>query len=520
MIRIWFLALAVSMGLVAQRPLAKETTLRAHLSFLADDLMEGRGTGARGGRLAARYLEAQLQALGLQPAQGQSFCQSVKMAGIRTLPTTHLTLSGPKGRIPFSAGTDFVAGSGALVSALNIDAPLVFVGHGITLGGRDDFKGVDVRGKILVAMVGDRPEQAQGCCTPGHLAGRWRYKLGEARRRGAVGILLIHDTVRAAYDWSVVQAGWVSERFDLEPVEPGAGLQGWVSNALAKALFSASGLDFEALSRQADGLDFHPIPMAGLRIQGTVHSALRTFEDKNVVGILPGTDPVLAKEVVVYSAHWDHLGWEPTTGKIYNGAVDNASGCAGVLAIAQAVAGKPSPRSQMFFFPCGEEQGLLGAEAFVAHPLWPLEKIVAVLNLESLNFAGRTWDIGLAGSEASTLFDLAAGVAKGMGLAVVSDRPDPAGLFFRSDHFPFVKAGVPAFSPGFSLDGGWDFQEATGAAKAKAYVVQQYHKPADRYDPGWDLRGMLQQIQFTLLLGQELCERPDRPTWKTGPQKW
>lgn len=518
--REWLLALVASMSLVAQRPTVQEAPLRAHLSFLADDLLEGRGPGSRGGRLAVRYLEAQLQALGMVPANGDSFVQAVKMVGSRTLPATKLEFSGPGGAIPMLVETDYVAGSGAAIPALRVDAPFLFVGHGISQGTRDDFKGLDVRGKILVAMVGDRSEQKDSCCTPGHLAGRWGYKLAEARRRGAAGMLLIHDSIRAGYDWSVVRAGWTTERFQLDPAAPGAGLQGWLTNAAARKLFQAAGLDFDALSRRADENSFQPVPMVGLRLRGTVHSAVRHFEDMNVAGVLPGTDPVLAKELVIYSAHWDHLGLDAASGKCFNGAVDNASGCAGVLAIAQALAGKPSRRSQMFLFPCAEEQGLLGTEAFLAHPLWPIDRIVAAINLESLNFAGPTRDIGLAGSEGSTLYEVAVEVAKDMGLAVTPPRPDPSGLFFRSDHFPFIKAGVPAFSPGFSLDGGWDFQDVKDAAKAKGYVAKQYHKPADRYDPAWDLRGMLQQTQFTLNLGQALSERPDRPHWKTGPFVW
>ncbi|MFZ1613274.1 MAG: M28 family peptidase [Holophaga sp.] len=518
--RVWLLVWVASLSLLAQPPVVQEAPLRAHLSFLADDQLEGRGTGSRGGRLAVRYLEAQLQALGLQPANGDSFVQAVKMVGTRTLPTTKLEFAGPAGAIPLSVEADYVAGSGVAVPALGVDAPFLFVGHGISLGDRDDFKGMDVRGKILVAMVGDRPDQKEGCCTPGHLAGRWGYKLAEARRRGAAGILLIHDAVRAGYDWSVVRAGWTTERFQLDPAAPGAGLQGWLSNTAARKLFQAAGMDLDALSRQADEKLFQPISMAGLRLRGTVNSAVRHFEDMNVAGILPGTDPVLAKELVIYSAHWDHLGLDTVSGKYFNGAVDNASGCAGVLAIAQALAGKPSSRSQMFLFPCAEEHGLLGTEAFLAHPLWPIDRIAAAINLESLNFAGPTRDIGLAGSEGSTLHDLAVEVAKGMGLSVTPTRPDPSGLFFRSDHFPFIKAGVPAFSPGFSLDGGWDFQDMKDAAKAKGYVAKQYHKPADRYDPTWDLRGMLQQTQFTLNLGQVLSERPNRPQWKIGPFVW
>lgn len=520
MLRPLFAAYILAGTLAAGQPKVEEAPLRAHLSFLSDDLLEGRGTGNRGGRLAARYLETQAQALGLRPAKGGSYLQAVKLQGIRTLPeATRVVFSGASGDFAFQLEKDFVLGSGGPVEAQLVDAPLIFVGHGITLENRDDFKGVDVRGKILVALVGDRPEQRNTCCTPAHYAGRWTYKVREAWRRGAAGILLLHETARAGYGWDVVQAGWNGERIYPDSAPQGPGIQGWISEPMARALFRTSGEDFEAQCRKADGADFRPVPLH-LRLRGSLRSAIRRFEDANIAGILPGTDPALSRELVVYSAHWDHLGLDPKTGQAFNGAVDNASGCAGALAIAQALQGRPGRRSQMFLFTCAEEHGLLGAEAFVADPLWPLDKIVAVLNLESLNFAGPTLDIGLAGSEGTTLHELAVKVAAGMGLVVAPSAADPQALFFRADHFPFVKRGVPAFSPGFSLDGGWDYLKTEDAAKAKGFVLHHYHQISDRYEPAWDLRGMLQQLQFVLALGQELAEGAPRPVWKQPAQVW
>ncbi len=495
-------------------PRVQEAPLRAHLSFLADDLLEGRGTGQRGGRLAVRYLETQLQALGLRPAFGDSFLQPVKLLGIRTRPAeSRLAFVGPMGELGLRWEQDFLLGSGAPVPELNLDAPLLFVGHGITLGDRDDFKGVEVRGKILVALVGDRPGEAQEWGSPSHFAGRWTYKMEEARRRGAAGILLIHMPTLAGYDWKVVRSGWIPERFHPDPAPAGSGLQGWLTEDSARKLFSASGLDFDSLCRTAHGRDFHPVPLA-IRLKGNLASTLRRFEDMNVAGLLPGSDPGLQKELVIYSAHWDHLGIEAGSGRIFHGAVDNASGCAGLLAMAQALRLQPSRRSQMFLFTCAEEPGLLGAQAFVDSRVWPLEKILAVLNLESLNFAGPTRDIGLAGSERTSFRDQALRVALEMGLTVAPSGPDPAGLSFRADHFAFVKVGIPAFSPGFSLDGGWDFLESSQANLAKGFVVNHYHQPSDVYLPSWDLRGMLQQVQFILNLGRTLADAPERPAGK------
>lgn len=506
----------LSMALAAQSPRIQETPLRAHISFLADDLLEGRGPGSRGGRIAVRYLESQLQALGLRPAFGDSFLQPVKFLGIRTLPAaSQLNFRGPKDDLGFQWERDFLVGSGMPVPELRVDAPLFFVGHGIAQGDRDDFKGVDVRGKILVALVGDRSGEAADWGGPNQYAGRWTCKIDEARRRGAAGILLIHMPERAGYGWNVVRSGWISERFQLDPAPAGAGLQGWLAEGSARQLFSASGLDFDTLCRNANGKDFHPVPLQ-TNVKGTLKSALRRFEDMNVAGILPGTDPGIQKELVIYSAHWDHLGMDGA-GRIFHGAVDNASGCAGVLAIAQALGAQASRRSQMFLFTCAEEPGLLGAEAFVAASPWPLGKIAAVLNLESLNAAGPTRDIGLAGSERSTLHALAARTARGMGLAVAPSRADTAGLSFRGDHFAFVKAGIPAFSPGFSLDGGWDFLDPAQGALARSFVAKHYHQPSDAYTPSWDLRGMLQQVQFVLEMGRNLAESPERPTWIGRP---
>jgi len=515
MIRALPAALAFSTGLVAQLPMVEEAPLRAHLAFLADDLLEGRGTGQRGGRLAVRYLEGQLQSLGLRPVQG-AFLHPVKLLGIRTLASeSRLAFRGPTGDLAFQKDQDCFVASGIPSSMLNLDAPLVFVGHGITQDGRDDFKGMEVQGKILVSLVGDRPGEPTEPGSPSHFAGRWSYKLAEARRRGAAGILLIHTSTRAGYNWEVVRSSWTAERYLPDPPPVNSGLQGWLAEGYARALFQASGLDFDALCRDADGKDFRPVPLK-VRLQGSLASAVRRFEDMNVAAVLPGTDPELQQELVIYSAHWDHLGIDASSGRIYNGAVDNASGCAGVLAIAQALSQNPGRRSQMFLFTCAEEPGLLGAEAFVASSPWPLEKIVAALNLESLNFAGPTRDIGLAGSERSTLQEAATRTARDMGLQVVPPKPDPAGLSFRADHFAFVKAGIPAFSPGFSLDGGWDFLVPAQDALAKQFVSKHYHQPTDTYNPSWDLRGMLQQVQFTLNLGRELANSQARPTWK-GP---
>ncbi|HEY3401021.1 MAG TPA: M28 family peptidase [Geothrix sp.] len=499
------IALACSC-LLAQRFPVDEGALRAHLAFLADDVLEGRGTGQRGGDLAVRYLETQLQVLGLQPANGPSYRQSVRLSGVRLdTAASGLAFEGPKGAPVPVLGTDLVMGAAGAEPALAVDAPLVFVGHGITAsdGSRDDYKGLDVRGKVLVMLVGDRKGGAPMplCCQAENYQGRWTYKFEEARRHGAAGVLLVHTDASAGYGWPVVRNSWTQERFLREGSGQASAVQGWITEAFALRLFAAAGQDFRALAASADSAAFRPVPLP-IRAKGALRSAVRSLEQWNVAGLLPGTDPALREECVIYAAHWDHFGKGPD-GAIYAGAVDNASGCAAVLALAKALVHRPLKRSVMFFFPCGEEQGLLGSSAYVAAPLRPLAKTRLVINLESLNVVGPTRDIGLLGSDDPATRALCARAAAATGLIITPAKADPAGLCFRSDHFPFMKAGVPALSPGFSLDGGWDYLGDKAAAQAKAAdFMNHYHRPTDRYHPDWNLEGLMQQVRFALELGR------------------
>jgi hypothetical protein len=489
-----------------------ESVLRAQLSLLADDVFEGRGTGQRGGELAVRYLETQLQVLGLQPANGTSYRQTVKLAGIRLDESASgLTFEGPQGSLAPRLGTELALGAAAAEALLNVDAPLVFVGHGIAgpEGRRDDYKGLDVRGRMLVMLVGDRRKGPPGplCCEPENYHGRWTYKFEEARRQGAAGVLLVHTDGSAGYGWPVVRNSWTQERFQLAGSGQAGALQGWLTEATAQRLFALAGQDFRALVAGADGLDFRPVAL-NLRAKGTLHSTIRSLDQWNVAGVLPGTDPVLRKDLVIYSAHWDHFGKGPD-GAIYSGAVDNASGCAAVLALAQALVHQPLKRSVMFLFPCAEEQGLIGSSAYVAAPLWPLARTVLAINLESLNVVGPTRDIGLLCTNEPRLRTRCAQAAAATGLSITPAKADPSGLCFRTDHFPFAKAGVPALSPGFSLDGGWDYLGDKAAAQARASdFLNHFHRPTDRYDAAWNLAGLMQQVRFALELGRIVASAP------------
>ena len=515
------LALPATAAPAASQPLVQESTLRAHLAFLSDDLLEGRGTGQRGGDLTVAYLESQAMALGLKPGNGKSYRQAVKIAGVKAEPeASSIGLQAGGKALPLSFGKDWVWAPGDTGAAHSFDAELVFVGYGITApeAGWDDYRGLDVKGKVVVAMVNDpMPTAAEPARFGGKgltYYGRWTYKFEEAARHGAAGILLIHTTPSASYDWSVVQHSWLNERFDLAQGERGTGLQGWMTDATAHALFKAAGKDLDALRAAAEMKGFKAEPL-NARVKGDMKAAVRLIEQFNVAAVVPGTDPTLKDEVVIYSAHWDHLG-KQGSGKdtIYNGAVDNASGSAGLLAMAQAAATAPARRSQMFLWVAAEEQGLLGSEAYGGSPLWPAAKTAAALNLDSLNFAGATKDIAVQGSERTELGAMSAATAKAMGLQISAAEPDLKGAYFRSDHFSFAKVGIPAFS----IEGGKLYRANPQASSANwnKYESERYHQVTDEYDPNWDLAGMVQQAQFTLNLGRMVANAPHMPAWKAG----
>ncbi|MGK5008747.1 M28 family peptidase [Janthinobacterium sp. MDB2-8] len=506
-------------------PIVQEAPLRAHLAFLSIDLLEGRGTGQRGADLTVAYLETQAQMAGLRPVRGNSYRQSVHIAGVKSLPQDSSLQAVVGGKaVPLAFGPDWVWATGDSVAAHTFDAPLVFVGYGITAPeeGWNDFKGADVKDKIVVMMVNDpQPTSAE----PNRFAGkaltyygRWTYKFEEAKRQGAAGVLLIHTKPSASYDWSVVQNSWSgSERFQLVDRTAGTPLQGWIAEDAARRLFAASGQDLDALRAQAESKDFKAVALDA-RLSGEMKSAVRKVEQFNIAGMVPGTDLALKDEAVIYSGHWDHLGKqgegdEKAGDTIYNGAVDNASGTAGLLAMAQEAVKKPARRTQIFLWVAAEEQGLLGSAAYAADPLWPLDKTAAALNLDSLNFVGATHDIGAQGSERTELGAMAATVAKSMGMHIAQARPDLAGGYFRSDHFSFAKAGVPAFS----VNGGREYIKDVAASKAKAAAYgPRYHQVTDEYDASWDLSGMTQQAQFTLNLGQAVANAARMPAWKAG----
>jgi Zn-dependent M28 family amino/carboxypeptidase len=531
--RLPLFAIAATLALQAgaqQAPKVTEAPLRAHLSFLADDLFEGRGTGQRGGDLAVRYLETQAAIIGLKPLAGGGYRLPVRIEGTKLLERSFVRFdaAGGKSTTPKN-GSEIVFGTAGGKTDVAIDAPLVFVGYGVIAPEEkwDDYKGLDMKGKILVMMVNDPQPTAE---EPNRFAGkaytyygRWLYKYEEAVRQGAAGVLLIHTTPSASYPWSVPANGFSHERFHL--AGGGNPVEGWLQEDTARALFAAGGYDLDALRASAERRDFKPVDLK-TTVHAEVYSAIRQIEQFNVAGIVPGSDAKLKEQAVVYSAHWDHLGIDEGTRRddktdhTWNGAIDNASGAAALLAMAAEAVKHPAKRTQVFLWPAAEEQGLLGSAAYVQNPAWPLARTSADLNLDSMNFVGLTSDIGVAGAERSSLYEAAGTVARQMGLKLAPAIPDLSGAYFRADHFNFARAGVPAFNVGsavFSGDGHFSFVKDPVKSAARLVAFKQdYHQVTDEYHADWDLSGMVQQAQFTLNLGYAVANAPAMQTWKAG----
>jgi Zn-dependent M28 family amino/carboxypeptidase len=538
------LSIAITLVLVGivvsqQRPSASginEATLKGHIRFLSDDLLEGRGTGARGGEIAAKYIAAQLEALGAKGAGADgSFFQPVSLVGVKADPNTTLTISGANGSETFKFADDFVAFTGAQTESVDVDADLVFVGYGIEAPEQrwNDYKGdaTDYRGKILVMLVNDPPATTQEPNLFGGKAltyyGRWTYKYEEAARRGAAGVILLHTDQSAGYPWSVVRTSNGSWRFDIARAQndttPFLQFRSWVTDDAARRMMKLAGQDLDALRTKAATRDFQPVKL-GLKGKLNLKSEVKRVAAPNVVGVIEGSDPQLRNEYVVYSAHWDHLGIgapNKNGDTIYNGALDNASGVAVVLAIAETIARTPPSqrpkRSSLFLFPTAEEQGLLGAEWYAKHPVVPIEKTAANVNLDSMNVLGPTQDFIPLGAERSTLKGVVELVAKEMGLRVSPDARPEQGSFFRSDHFPFAKAGVPSIS----LKEGNDYvghSKEWGEEQFKAYNTAHYHQPSDEMRDSWDYRGMIQEAEIALAIGRRISDMPEKPRFNLGDE--
>lgn len=505
-------------------PQVEEPALRAHLALLSSDLFEGRGTGQRGGDLTMAYLEAQVKALGLQAANGQSFRQAVQIIGIKPETDSNLHLMTSDKPLDLQYGEDWVWSSSVPAAKHSFSHGLTFAGHGVTAPEErwDDYKGQDVKDRILLLLPNDPQPTADEPNRFGGKAmtfyGRGDYKHSEAVRRGAKGVLLIHNEELARTSWANIRKSGGSERFQLPDKQNGLPVLGWLNETAARKLFAAAGQDYDQLRAKAAQRDFVPQPL-NATLHGDLRLTTRQIEQHNIAAVVPGTDDKLKQEVVIYSAHWDHLGkieakaGESGADLIFNGAVDNASGTAALLAMAKAAITQPGKRSQMFLWVAAEEQGLLGSEYYATHPIWPLAKTAANLNLDSMNFVGLTKDIGAFGAERSDLKEMAAKVAKTMQLKLAPPLVDVNGVYFRSDHFSFAKAGIPAFS----VSGGSEYaKDQQASATKRSGYGQRYHQLSDEYDPTWDLAGMVLQAQFTLNLGRAISDAAVMPQWKAG----
>ncbi|MFN2492725.1 MAG: M28 family peptidase, partial [Pyrinomonadaceae bacterium] len=512
-----------------------EDAIRAHIKFLSSDLLEGRGTGARGGEIAANYIAAQMEALGLKGAGANgSFFQPVSLVGVKADPNTKLIISGRNGKETFNFPDEYVAFTGAQTEQTAVDAEMVFVGYGIDAPEQkwNDYKSdaSSFSGKILVMLVNDPPATTAEPNLFGGKAltyyGRWTYKFEEAARRGAAGVILLHTDQSAGYPWSVVRTSNGSWRFDIARTSnetPFLKFRSWMTDDSARRMMRLAGLDLSDLRTRAASRDFKPIELS-LKGKIGLTSEVKRVQAPNVAGILPGRDPKLREEYVVYSAHWDHLGVgapDKTGDTIYNGAVDNASGVASVLAIAEALAKLPAAqrprRSSLFLFPTAEEQGLLGAEWYSRHPLVPLEKTSANVNLDSMNVLGTTKDFIPLGAERSTLKTVVDAIARERGMRVAPDARPEQGSFYRSDHFPFAKVGVPSIS----LKEGDDYvgrPRGWGEEQFKAYNTAHYHQPSDELRDSWDFRGMLQEADIAMAIGRRISDMDQMPRFNPGDE--
>ncbi len=507
-----------------------------HTKTLSSDQFEGRAPGTHGEDLTVAYVTEQFEKAGLKPGNPDgTYIQKVPMVGIVSDQKAVLTFQkGAKAR-KLAWRDDFVAWTMHVADTVSVDkSPVVFVGYGVQAPefGWDDYKGIDLKGKTMVVLVGDPP--VPDPANPAELDpkmfggramtyyGRWTYKYEMGQKFGAAAVLIVHETEPAGYPFSVVQ-GKTAEQFSLVAPDNNmsrAAVEGWITLDQAKALFAMAGQDFDKLKQAAVTPGFKPVPL-GVNASVSLHDTVRTIDSRNVVGKIEGSDPVLKNEYVIYTAHWDHFGiGVPVNGdRIYHGAVDNATGVSGLIEIGRAFAATAvaPKRTILMMAVTGEEQGLLGSGYYAVHPLYPLARTLGVVNMDALNVLGKTKDITVTGLGNSDLDDYARSVAAEQGREI---RPDPMpekGGFYRSDHFPFAKQGVPALASGGGIDyvgrpAGW------GMERMAAFTANDYHKPSDKVKPDWDMSGAAQDLQFYWMVGYRLAQADTYPQWKPGTE--
>jgi len=522
---------------VADMPNVDAAAALADIKKLASDEFEGRSPdGGKGEQLTVQYLTDQFKAIGLQPGNPDgTWTQKVPLVSITGEATGPLVVKKGAQTKQFKVKDEFVAFSRRVAEDVKIEnSELVFAGYGVQAENFnwDDFKGVDVKGKTIVVLVNDPqiplasdPKELDPAVFGGKAMtyfGRWTYKYDKAAELGAAGCIIVHETEYAGYGFNVVQ-GFAGERFNLVTPDKNMGtpaIQSWMSIDATRELFKMAGQDFDALKAKAQTRDFKPVPL-GLTASFGMKQKMKEVQSQNVIAKLPGSDPSLANEYVVYSAHWDHFGFgdpDKTGDKIYNGAADNASGTAGIIAIARAMKTMtPGPkRSVLFLAVTGEEQGLLGSEYYAKFPLYPLDKTLANINVDdNLPMWGRTKDIIVIGLGASDLDDYLRDAANEQGRTLKPDAEPEKGFYYRSDHFNFAKVGVPALD----TDDGLDYVDKPadfGKKKKDEYTSTNYHQPSDQVDPAWDLAGYAEQAKLLMAVGYRVANAATFPEWKPG----
>jgi Zn-dependent M28 family amino/carboxypeptidase len=507
-----------------------------HTKVLSSDEYEGRFPGTKGEDLSIAYIKDQFKKVGVKPGNTDgTYLQNVPLVGITPDPKVTLTLAkaGKSAQLKFK--DDFVAWTKRVANTAGLDrSELVFAGYGVQAPefNWDDFKGANLKGKTIVVLVGDPPVPDPADPTKldpqtfGGRAmtyyGRWTYKYEMGAKLGAAGVLIVHETDPAGYPFSVVQ-GKTGEQFDLIAPDKNmsrAAVEGWIPVEQARKIFAIAGKDYDSLKKQALARDFKPVPL-GVTATMTLHNTIRTIDSHNVVGRIQGSDPRLKDEYVIYTAHWDHFGiGAPVNGdRIYHGAQDNATGIGGLIEVGRAFAAMPTTpkRSILLLAVTAEEQGLIGSGYYATNPIYPLAKTVAVINMDALNVHGRTKDLTVTGLGNSDLDDYAIAVAKDQGRVVRADPAPEKGGYYRSDHFPFAKQGVPALASGGGIE--YTGKDPDYGRKLRdAYTANDYHKPSDIVRPDWDMSGAAEDLQFYWMVGYRVAQADKFPEWKVGTE--
>jgi Zn-dependent M28 family amino/carboxypeptidase len=529
---------ALSTMAVAQsaEPAFDAAKLSEHIRILADDSFEGRGIATQAEPKVIKYLSEQYAAAGFEPggdlqADGSRLWTQAVALNRFEVEDFKAQLKVGDWTLPLAQGEQIVASTrlpNAAGHVMLMNAPLVFVGYGIKAPERnwDDFKGMDLKGKILVVLVNDADFEDPTLDTFGGKAmtyyGRWTYKYEEAARQGAAGVLVVHETAPASYGWGTVRNSWTAPQFDIERANPSkerVAMEAWIQRDVAVQLFQHAGLDFEALKVQARSRDFHPVELTGAGLDAMFDLKTDRIESHNVVARLPGaTHP---DETVLYTAHWDHIGVgtpDANGDAIFNGAVDNASGTSGLLEIARLYGAAPRPqRSIVAISFTGEESGLLGSEYYAANPLYPLAKTVGGFNMDSANVYGRTTAMSIIGFGQSDFDERVTAAVTAQGRVIEPDANTQAGYYFRSDHFPLAKEGVPM---AYAESGG-TFRDAPVEARIAArdeYTEKRYHQADDEWSPNWDYRGQMEDLTVYYDIGRALADSGDWPQWKPGSE--